>query len=63
MISELKPTLNVGSEKLFLYYFLLVVSTIGSISFVSLFFILLPVPLFIFVFLNVCNNMIIIVHF
>ena len=41
---------NVGSEKLFLYLFLPVVSTIGSINFFS------PIPLLIFVFLNVCNS-------
>ena len=51
LISELKPSLNenVGSEKLFLYQFLLVVSTIGSINFVIV-FIVSPVPLFLFVF-------------
>ena len=39
LISELKPSLNenVASEKLFLYLFLTVVSTIGSINFVIVF--------------------------
>ena len=48
---ELKPSLNenVGSKKLFLYQFLLVVSTIGTINFVIA-FILSLVPFFIFVF-------------
>ena len=52
LISELKPSLNenVNSEKLCLYQFLPVVSIL------SLFFILSPVPLFIFVFLNVYNR-------
>ena len=50
LISELKP-----APKLFLYQFLLIVSTIVSINFVIV-FILSPVPLVIFVFLDVCNS-------
>ena len=63
LISELKPSLNenVGSEKLFFYSFLLVVSTIGSIIFVIV-FILSPVPLFIFVFFKMFVT-VITVHF
>ena len=59
LISELKPSLNenVGSEKLFLYEFLLAVSTIGSINFLSLFvYLITSSSLYFCIFLNVCNS-------
>ena len=52
LIGELEPSLNenVGSEKLFLYLFLLVVSTIGSINFVIVFYLVTSSPLYFCIF-------------
>ena len=52
LISELKPSLNenVGSEKLFLYLFPLVVSNIGSINFVIVFYLVTSSPLYFCIF-------------
>ena len=51
-ISDLKPSLNenVGSEKLFLNSFLPVVSTIGSINFVIVFYLVTSSPLYFCIF-------------
>ena len=48
--------MSVATEKLFLYQFLPVVLTIGSINFVIVFYLVTSYSLYLFIYFYVCNS-------